>query len=264
MPPRDDLYGVMRMALPKLPERSVLVITSKIVSIGEGRCIPKEHYPDKDVLIKKEADKYLPREETPGTWVMHTLKRNIFIPSAGIDESNSGAYYTLWPKDPQASAQKIWKMLRRAYRIKNLGIVISDSHSVPLRRGMMGFALSYYGFQPLKEYRGTNDLFGREMKMTQRNFPDALATAAVMAMGEGNESMPLALIRDIPDITFGTRTPKSRFPHSSFEIKTREDLYYPFLSAVRWKKGGGGIEYPYETRKIPSLRRTMPSRSTTA
>ena len=220
----------------------MLVITSKVVSIWQGRCIPKNQYPDKDMLIKKEADFYLPREATPHGWVMHTLKHNIFIPSAGIDESNSGEYYTLWPKDPKATAKTLWQWARKTYRVKNLGIIISDSHSIPLRRGMMGFALSYYGFQPLKEYRGTKDLFGREMKMTQRNFPDALAAAAVLAMGEGNEAMPLALIREIPDIRFTNKSPKTRYPHSSFEIKTREDLYYPLLSSVPWEKGGRGIK----------------------
>lgn len=241
MPPQDDLLAVIRSTIPKIQENSVLVITSKVVSIGEGRCIPKEKYPDKDVLIRKEADRYLPRSATPGTWVMHTIKRNIFIPSAGIDESNSGEYYTLWPKNPPASARKLWQWMRRHYRVKNAGVVISDSHSIPLRRGMMGFALAHYGFRPIKEYRGTKDLFGREMKITQRNFPDALAAAAVLGMGEGNESMPLALIRDIPDIVFTARPYRSRRPHSTFEIKTKEDLYYPFLSSVPWKKGGGGV-----------------------
>lgn len=239
-PPQDDLLAVIRASLPRMPERSVLVVTSKVVSIGEGRCVSKEKYPDKDALIRKEADRYLPRSATPGSWVMHTIKRNIFIPSAGVDESNSGGYYTLWPKDPYASARKLWQWARKQYRVKNIGIVISDSHSIPLRRGMMGFALSYHGFRPLKEYRGTRDLFGREMKITQRNFPDALAAAAVLEMGEGDESVPLAVIRDIPDIVFTERPYRPRRPHSSFEIKTREDLYYPLLSSVPWQKGGGG------------------------
>lgn len=240
VPPQDDLLAVIKKSLPKIPERSVLVITSKVVSIWQGRCIPKADYPDKDALIKKEADKYLPRKAVPHAWVMHTIKHNIFIPSAGIDESNANGYYILWPREPQKTAHELWHWARKTYGIKKLGIIISDSHSIPLRRGMMGFALAYYGFQPLKEYRGTRDLFGRELKMTQRNFPDALAAAAVLTMGEGDESMPLAIIRDIPDIRFTTRPWRSPRPHSSFEIKTKEDLYYPLLSSVPWRKGGGG------------------------
>lgn len=240
VPPQDDLPAVIKKSLPRLRERSILVITSKVVSIWQGRCVSKEKYPDKDLLIKKEADRYLPRAATPHAWVMHTIKHNVFIPSAGVDESNADGHYVLWPKNPKASAKQLWQWVRKVYGVKNLGVIISDSHSIPLRRGMMGFALSYYGFRPLKEYRGTRDLFGREMKMTQRNFPDALAAAAVLVMGEGNESMPLAVIRDIPDIRFTARPPRPRRPHSSFEIKTKEDLYYPLLSSVPWQKGGGG------------------------
>jgi F420-0:gamma-glutamyl ligase len=197
-------------------------------------------YPDKDALIRKEADKYLPRAATPHAWVMHTIKHNIFIPSAGVDESNAHGHYILWPRDPEGTAKTLWQWARKIYSVKNIGIIISDSHSIPLRRGMMGFALSYYGFRPLKEYRGTKDLFGREMKMTQTNFPDALASAAVLTMGEGRESMPAAVIRDIPDIVFTGRPWRPRRPHSSFEIKTREDLYYPLLSSVPWRRGGRG------------------------
>lgn len=240
VPPQDDLPAVIKKALPRIRERSVLVITSKVVSIWQGRCIPKENYPDKDDLIKKEADWYLPREKAPHGWVMHTIKHNIFIPSAGVDESNANNHYILWPKNPKKTAKTLWQWACRTYRVREVGIIISDSHSIPLRRGMMGLALSHYGFRPLKEYRGTKDLFGRELKMTQANFPDALASAAVLAMGEGRESTPLAIIRDIPAIRFSSRPYRSRRPHSSFEIKTKEDLYYPLLSSVPWKKGGGG------------------------
>jgi len=238
-PPQDDLLSAIKKALPRLKEKTVLVITSKVVSIGEGRCIPISQFPDKDELIKKEADLYLPREATPHGWVMHTIKHNIFIPSAGIDESNADKHYILWPKNPKKTAKALWQWARKTYHVHDIGIIISDSHSIPLRRGMMGFALSYYGFRPLKEYRGTRDLFGREMKMTQTNFPDALASAAVLTMGEGKESTPVAIIRDIPDIKFTARPYHSPQPHSSFEIKTKEDLYYPLLSSVPWKKGGG-------------------------
>ena len=240
-PPQDDLLAVIKKVLPRMRERSVLVITSKVVSIWQGRCIPKSTFPDKDELIKKEADFYLPREATPHGWVMHAIKHNIFIPSAGIDESNSGEYYTLWPSNPKSTAKTLWQWLRKTYGVRKIGIIISDSHSIPLRRGMIGFALAYHGFTPLKEYRGTKDLFGRDMKITQANFPDALASAAVLAMGEGKESMPLAVIRDIPALKFTSHPYKPRRAHSSFEIKTKEDLYYPLLSSVPWKKGGRGI-----------------------
>jgi putative folate metabolism gamma-glutamate ligase len=241
-PPKDDLPAAIAAAIPMraLKEKSVIVITSKVVSVWQGRCVPMDDYAKKDELVMREADLYLPREMTPGAWCMHTIKNNIFIPSAGIDESNADGYYILWPKDPARAAKKLWTWLRKKYGVKDLGVIISDSHTIPLRRGVMGISLAHYGFEPLKDYRDTPDIFGRTLKMTQTNIPDGLAAAAVVLMGEGDERTPLAVITDIPWVKFVDRQRRSKKPFSSFEIRTREDLYYPLLSGVKWKKGEGG------------------------
>jgi dihydrofolate synthase / folylpolyglutamate synthase len=236
-PPKDDLFQTITDSVKSLPEKSVLVITSKIVAIGQGRCIPLEKYPDKDKLIMREADLYLPRKFVPGAWVMHTLKNNVFIPSAGIDESNADGYYILWPRNIARTAKEIWMWLREKYRVRDVGVLITDSHTIPMRRGVLGISLAHYGFAPLKDYRGTTDLFGRPLKMTQTNIADGLAAAAVVVMGEGKEATPLCLIKDVPWIQFVTKPIVSKRPFSSFEIKTQEDMYYPLLSRAPWRKG---------------------------
>jgi F420-0:gamma-glutamyl ligase len=262
-PPKDDLLRAIADAIPSLPEKSIVVVTSKVVSIWQGRCVPADissvhgvgnvsgrtidqaaARQKKDALVMREADLYLPREATPGAWCMHTIKNNIFIPSAGVDESNADDYYILWPKDPALAAKKLWTWLRRKYGVRELGMIITDSHTIPLRRGVLGISLAHYGFAPLKDYRGEADIFGRTLRMTQTNIPDGLAAAAVVLMGEGAECTPLALITDVPWVKFemrpGARQRRPAKPFSSFEIKTREDLYYPLLSAMKWKKGKGG------------------------
>lgn len=248
-PPKDDLFRAIGRAVRSLPERSIVVITSKVVSIGEGRCVPASRYVEtdpararreKDVLTIQEADLYLPRASTPGAWCMHTVKNNVFIPSAGIDESNAAGFYILWPRSPAASARRLWAWLRRRYHVRELGVVISDSHTIPLRRGVLGISLAHCGFAPLQDYRGSRDLFGRELKMTQKNIPDSLAAAAVAVMGEGDECTPLALVTEVPWVRFSSKPHVSRKPYSSFEIRTQEDLYYPLLSAVKWRRGGRG------------------------
>jgi dihydrofolate synthase / folylpolyglutamate synthase len=236
-PPKDDLLQAIRASLKSLPEKSIFVVTSKVVSIAQGRCIPVERYPDKDELVMREANLYLPRKFAPGAWVMHTIKNNIFIPSAGIDESNAAGYYILWPRDPKRTAKELWSWLRKKYHIKNLGVIITDSHTIPLRRGVLGISLAHYGFIPLKDYRNTPDLFGRLFTMTQTNIADGLAAAAVVLMGEGKESTPVCIIKNVPWIQFISKPFKPKKPFSSFEIKTKEDLYYPLLSAVPWRKG---------------------------
>lgn len=239
LPPKDnlwDLLGVIR----SLKENSVVAVTSKVVSIGEGRCIPIEKFPDKDRLVIMEADKYLPRAAVPHGLVMHTIKNNIFIASSGIDESNGAGYYILWPKDPQASAKKIWKFLKAKFKIKNLGVIITDSRLVPLKRGVVGITIGFFGFKPLRDYRGKEDIFGRLFKMETSNLSDSLATAAVLEMGEGEEQTPLSIISDIPYLEFTNKLLNEKTGDYSFKIPEKEDMFYPLIHAVKWQKGGSG------------------------
>lgn len=238
-PPEDDLYDVLASALNEVPEKSIVAITSKIVSICEGRCV-KQSDVDKDELIIAEADQYLSRDQVPGEWVMHTIKHNLFIPSAGIDSSNCGDYYVLWPEDPKRSVQDIHAWIKKHYGVKDVGVVITDSHTIPMRRGTMGISLAHAGFRPMNDYRGTKDLFGNEMKITLIDVADGLAASAVLAMGEGNESTPVAIVSDALFVEFGNfaRLNEDRF--TTFEIPPEEDLYAPLFKNAPWKNGGGG------------------------
>src|SRR5579884_3564736 len=190
-PPEDDLKETLNHLSHSLNNGDIVAITSKVVSICEGRTIKADQVKDKDELVKKQANRYLPREFVPGKWALHTITRNILIPTAGVDESNGNGYYILWPEDPEASAKKIWQHLTKKAGIKNLGVVITDSHSIPLRRGLVGISLAHWGFEPLKDYRGKKDLFGKKLEVSLANIPDALAAAAVLAMGEGSEQTPI-------------------------------------------------------------------------
>ncbi len=231
LPPKDDLLELL-LAIKSLPENSVVAVTSKIVSIGEGRCIPVSEI-DKDKLIQKEADRYLSRLDVPDSLVIHTIKNNMLIPSAGIDESNGNNYFILWPNHPQKSAKIICQYLRKKYRLKNLGVIITDSRLTPMRQGVVGYAIGYFGFNPIKDYRGKKDIFGKEFIMETSNIPDSLASVAVLEMGEGSERKPIAIITEIPDIEFTDK-------EYSINIDEKIDIFYPFLSGVNWKKGGSG------------------------
>lgn len=233
LPPKDDLWELLS-AVKSLRENSIVAITSKVVAIGEGRCIPIDKI-SKDELAIKESDKYLPREISPSGFILHTIKNNLLVASAGIDESNGRNYFIFWPKDPQKSTKSIWRFLKKKFKIKNLGVIITDSRLVPLRRGVVGIAIAYFGFKPLRDYRGSVDLFGREFKIETSNLPDSLATAAVLEMGEGAEQQPVAIVTDIPYIEFSSETLSD-----NLNIPEKEDMFYPFLSSVKWLKGGSG------------------------
>ena len=69
---------------------------------------------------------------------------------------------------------------------------------MPLRVGTIGKPLAFSGFNPIKSYVGRKDLFGRKSRLTQSNVVDSLAAGAVLMMGEGNEQIPLAIIKKAP------------------------------------------------------------------
>jgi putative folate metabolism gamma-glutamate ligase len=236
LPPRDDLLSLIKESFSdlKLKEKSIFVITSKIVSIWQGRCLKMELTEEKDELIKKEAELYLEREKVSKGDVILTIKENLLIPTAGIDESNGNGYFVLWPKESYKAAKKIYKFIKKKFHLKNFGIIISDSHTVPLRLGTMGMALAYYGFYPLRDYRGKKDIFGRIMKITQFNIADSLAAAAVAVMGEGREQTPIAIIEDVKNVEFKKFDPEKFNP---LKIDRNDDIYAPLLKGIKWQRG---------------------------
>ncbi len=203
-------------------EGRVLCVTSKIVSLAEGRIVNKAGVDKKD-LIHKEADTYL--ADGPFN-VSLTIKHGIMIPSAGIDESNAaGDFYILYPQEPFVSAQKLWAELKAHYGLKNFGIILTDSHTQPLRRGVVGIALSYWGFHGVQNLMGEKDLYGRELKFTLVHVADALAVSAVLNMGEAADACPLALVQ-YSGLAFS-----DVINPSEGIISPHDDLYFSLYSA---------------------------------
>ena len=95
------------------------------------------------------------------------------------------------------SADNIRKEFKKKLNV-DVGVIISDSHCVPLRTGTTGFALATSGFNAVIDERGKKDLFGKKIRITQRAVADGLASAAVVIMGETDERMPAVLIRNAP------------------------------------------------------------------
>ncbi len=234
--PKENLDKILDKYLPPLSENQVVFITSKILSLSQNRVVKPDGKMTKLELSKKESDLYLP-EKYVKYGVRLTITNNTLIASAGIDESNSEGYFVLWPKDPMKEAEKIWIYLRKKSGIKHLGVVITDSHGMLLRKGLTGFGLAWCGFEPLKNYVGTPDLFEKIMKVSKSNLVDGLSASAVLIMGEGREQTPLAVASDIPFLHFVNRPPSAK-EKSELQLTLKTDIYSSLLTSVRWQKGG--------------------------
>lgn len=225
---------ILEKYVKKLREKSVVAVTSKIVAICEGRFAdPKKA--NRDELIKKEAEPYLPRQTNKYGFTL-AVKNNTLIASAGIDESNAAGHFILWPKNAQESANKIRAFLKKKFNLKRLGVIITDSKLSPLRRGLTGLCLAHSGFLALCDYRGKPDIFGRTLKVTLANVAEGLAASAVMIMGEGREQTPLAVIEDIAFVKFQKRN-SSKKELKALKISLKEDVFGKILTSVKWHRG---------------------------
>lgn len=215
-PPKDNLFEILDTSLTELRDGDVVCITSKVVAIHEGRCVPIEGT-DKALLIEKEASHLYYGE---GKKKPLTITNDALISSSGIDESNGEGYYILLPEDSYASARLIRSYLMKQYRVTNLGVIITDSHSLPFRYGAMSVSIGSWGFEPVESHIGRTDIFGRVMQYSKTNLPDAIAAAATLVSGECDEVQPIQIARGVPNLVWSDKDPRT-----SFIIPRSEDIY---------------------------------------
>lgn len=220
VPPQDDLFAAIKKSACAPVECDIIVVSSKVVAIHEGRCVKADKEAKED-LVRQEADVYV--EQADSRWRI-CLKHGTFLAGAGIDESNANDYFILLPKNPHESAKTLRDFFMKEYGVHKIGVIIADSHSVPLRYGTLGVALGWSGFEPVSYFTGKPDLFGRPAQFTRINVADSLAGAGTFVMGELAEQTPLAIVREAPHVTFTNRDTSHELV-----IPPREDIYWPLL-----------------------------------
>lgn len=211
----ESLERFIREHIPKLTDGCIVAVTSKITALAERRTAPAA---EKEKWIVAESERAMP---TKHAWL--TVKDGMILPAAGIDDSNANGKIILLPKNSFRTAARLRRALCKHYKLKRLGVIITDSRVPPLRAGVVGIALGYAGFSGIADYRGSRDLFGRILKMTRVDIADSLATAAVLLMGEGAERKPLAVIKGAP-VMF-----RDRINQSELTIPIQDDLYAPLF-----------------------------------
>lgn len=209
---RFDLFSkivdALREADLSLQNGDVLVISSKYISISQGRKItiskitesPKAGELGRKHHIKPEIAEAILRESdqtlggTPG--FVLTVSDGVIAPNAGIDRSSAGAdSIILYPQNPHRTAEQIRRKIFLEYAVC-VGIIISDSRLMPGRVGTVGTSVACAGIEPVSDMRGRNDLDGRPLKVTFQATADGLAAAANHIMGEGAQATPIALVRN--------------------------------------------------------------------
>lgn len=217
----EDLFAFITHYLKKVKENSVIVVTSKIVALSEKRTALITDEKSKEKLIRSESEWVMP---TKYVWL--TIKDGTVMASAGIDESNANGKFILLPKNSFKTASLLRKKLQAKYKVKNLGVLITDSRTTPLKAGVTGATVGYAGFKGIKDYRGTDDIFGRKFHFSRTNIADSLASTAVLVMGEGKERYPLAVITDSPTVFC------EKIKRNELKIDPQDDMYRPLFENV--------------------------------
>ena len=206
----DSSDDIVDLILPSghLLDGDVLVIAQKIISKHEGRVVKlssvvpsllaeglgSQYQKDPRLieLILRESKKIVRIKN--GIIIVET--NNGFIcANAGIDESNvQNGYATLLPIDSDLSAELIRKEIHKKTG-KSVAIIISDTFGRPFRLGQTNFAIGVSGINPIQDYVGTADSFGKILRVTEIAVADELCAAAELVMKK-TSYCPVAVIRN--------------------------------------------------------------------
>jgi coenzyme F420-0:L-glutamate ligase / coenzyme F420-1:gamma-L-glutamate ligase len=118
--------------------------------------------------------------------------------NAGVDASNvPPGFVTVLPVDPDASAERIRGGLTGTLG-RPVAVIVSDTFGRAWREGVVNIALGVAGVQPLLDYRGTTDTYGRPLTSTVIAVADELAGAAELVMRK-TAGTPVAVVRGAAD-----------------------------------------------------------------
>jgi coenzyme F420-0:L-glutamate ligase/coenzyme F420-1:gamma-L-glutamate ligase len=191
-----------------LLQGDVLVITHKIVSKAEGLIVPLESVkPSRpaqdwakkytlDARITQTAHDESLRVVKRGHGVTITETAHGFVcANSGVDASNvdGGHSVVLLPRDPDRSAQNIYRLLKNRLGFA-VPVIISDSFGRAWREGLTEVAIGLAGMKAFRDSRGARDPYGYKLKVTLEAVADELASMAGLACGKLTR-MPACIIR---------------------------------------------------------------------
>ncbi len=210
----DNLVSLLLEGLSnkelELEDGDIVAITSKVVSVVQNRLVRYDTIVPSDKarelasgyglepgfieLVLREAE-----DIYGGVYrALLTSKDGILCANAGIDHKNvPEGVAVLLPENSDKVADEIRREVEERVG-KHIGVVITDSRTVPLRMGTIGVAVGVSGFNPIRDCRGKLDLHGKPLLITRMALADDLACAAHIVMGELTERIPMVLIRGAP------------------------------------------------------------------
>jgi coenzyme F420-0:L-glutamate ligase/coenzyme F420-1:gamma-L-glutamate ligase len=197
----------------QLEDNDVLVVAQKIVSKAEGSVVDlKTVKPSpRAKKIAKASGKDPRHVETilrqsskilrlNGPHIIVKTHHGFVCANAGVDRSNveNPDSVVILPEDPDKSARRIRQGVGQLAGV-DVGVVVSDTFGRAWRVGQVNVAIGVAGLQPIVDYRGSKDMFGYVLNVTQMAVADELASAAELVMKK-SDRVPVAIIRGFDSV----------------------------------------------------------------
>jgi len=207
----EQLLAAAKKAGIRFQDRDILVVKHKVISKAEGTLVKLD-----DVFPKANSRKWAKRYDLDArvaelalresrrivrrrNGVMITETRHGFVcANSGVDVSNvdGGHHAVLLPKDPDRSASRLRRALKRKLGLE-IAVIVSDSFGRPWREGLTEVAIGVSGMLPLVDYRGRRDSHGYKLHASVDAIADELACAAGLVCGK-LAATPACIIRGFP------------------------------------------------------------------
>jgi len=192
----------------EINDGDILVFSQKIVSKNEGRVLSLSSVnpsllangiassygkdPRLVELILSESKRIVRMEN--GIIIVET-KHGFVCANAGIDESNvQDGYATLLPDAPDKSANLLKDRIKQKTG-KHIAVIISDTFGRPFRLGQTDVAIGIAGLEPILDYNGKPDTFGKIMQVTAIAIADEICSASELVMGKV-QKCPIVIVRN--------------------------------------------------------------------
>ena len=191
------IHALKHLNLP-LQKGDILIVKHKIVSKAEGQFVPLEKIKptaasrawarryNLDARVTEVAlaeSKRVVRRKR-GVLITET-QHGLICANSGVDVSNvnGGSHALLLPKDPDRSAAKLHRELKKRLKLM-IPVIITDSFGRAWREGLTEVAIGVAGMQALHDFRGRRDPHGYPLRVTMEAIADELACAAGLVCGK--------------------------------------------------------------------------------
>jgi coenzyme F420-0:L-glutamate ligase/coenzyme F420-1:gamma-L-glutamate ligase len=194
----EKLIAALRRGKLRLQAGDILVVKHKIISKAEGQLVDLSSVSPSassrawarryglDARVTEVALSQSQRIVRRKRGVLITETRHGFIcANSGVDVSNvnGGRDALLLPEDPDGSAEKLHRELKRKLKM-TVAVIISDSFGRPWREGLTEVAIGVAGMKAMHDYRGRRDPHGYPLRVSVDAVADELACAAGLVCGK--------------------------------------------------------------------------------